>query len=80
MNQLDALQKAIDIAGSVTALAGALGLTKGAVSQWKEPGRKVPAEHCPGIEKLTERKVRCEELRPDVDWAYLREQTKAKVN
>lgn len=49
-----------------------LGVTKGAVGQWKLPGRRVPAEHCPAIEKLVLGKVRCEALRPDVDWAYLR--------
>jgi hypothetical protein len=48
------------------------GISKGAVSQWKLPGRQVPAEHCPAIERLTGGEVRCEDLRPDVDWAYLR--------
>jgi DNA-binding transcriptional regulator YdaS (Cro superfamily) len=48
------------------------GISKGAVSQWKLPGRQVPAEHCPVIERLTEGEVRCEDLRPDVDWAYVR--------
>jgi DNA-binding transcriptional regulator YdaS (Cro superfamily) len=40
------------------------------VQQWR--ASRVPAEHCPRIEKLTAGKVTCEELRPDVDWAYLR--------
>jgi hypothetical protein len=48
------------------------GITKGAVSQWKLPGRRVPADHCPTIERLTNGEVRCEDLRPDVDWAQLR--------
>ena len=67
-----ALDKAISIIGSMQAVADALGITKGAVSQWKDSARKVPAEHCPVIERLTKGVVRCEELRPDVDWAYLR--------
>ncbi|MYM37244.1 Cro/Cl family transcriptional regulator [Duganella sp. FT94W] len=58
--------------GSYAELALQLGVTKGAVGQWKLPGRRVPAEHCPTIEKLVDGIVRCEELRPDVDWAYLR--------
>lgn len=66
------LDTAILIAGSMQALATALGVTKGAVFQWKMPSRKVPAEHCPAIERMTAGRVRCEELRPDVDWAYLR--------
>lgn len=72
MNQSAALQKAVEIVGSASALAAGLGLTKGAVSQWKEPDRKIPAEHCPAIERLTNGNVRCEDLRPDVDWGYLR--------
>jgi DNA-binding transcriptional regulator YdaS (Cro superfamily) len=39
---------------------------------WKARG-KVPAEHCPAIERATG--VRCEELRPDVPWEVLREQS-----
>lgn len=66
------LNTVIAIVGSMQALAKHLGVTKGAVGQWKLPGRRVPAEHCPAIEKLVEGKVRCEDLRPDVDWAYLR--------
>lgn len=57
---------------SLDGLGSLLGVTKGAVSQWKSPGRTVPAEHCPAIEKLTEGQVRCEELNPKIDWAYLR--------
>lgn len=42
------------------------------VNQWVKGDRPVPAERCPQIERLTEGRVRCEELRPDVDWGYLR--------
>lgn len=49
-----------------------LDVTKGAVGQWSLPGRRVPAEHCPAIERLVNRAVTCEQLRPDVDWAVLR--------
>ena len=30
------------------------------------------AERCIQIEKATAGAVRCEQLRPDIDWAYLR--------
>lgn len=40
------------------------------VQQWLKNG--VPAEVCPKIERLTERRVRCEQLNEKVDWAYLR--------
>lgn len=73
----EALDKAVSIIGSMQVLADLLGVTKGAVGQWKLEGRRIPAEHCPAIERFTDGAVRCEELRPDVDWAYLRN---SKVN
>ncbi len=42
------------------------------ISQWKTGVRRVPAERCPDIERETNGVVTCEEMRPDVDWAYLR--------
>ncbi len=60
---------------TLVGLATRLNVTKGAVGQWKEDGRVVPAEHCPVIERLTGGRVRCEELNPKVDWGYLREAT-----
>jgi DNA-binding transcriptional regulator YdaS (Cro superfamily) len=66
------LDRAIECAGTMTALAEALCLTKGAIYQWKIRGGRVPAEHCPTIERLTLRRVSCEDLRPDVEWGYLR--------
>ena len=63
---------AAEIVGSQAALAALLGVSKGAVSQWKDPERKVPAEHCPLIERATFGRVRCEQLRPDIEWAVLR--------
>lgn len=71
---MHALEKAAEIIGSQTALAYLLGVSKAAVGQWKEPGRRVPAEHCPLIERATDGAVRCEELRPDIAWAILRMQ------
>lgn len=50
---------------------------------WKARGN-VPAERCPAIERFTKDKVRelgagepvtCEQLRPDVAWEVLREQS-----
>jgi DNA-binding transcriptional regulator YdaS (Cro superfamily) len=71
---MHALEKAAEIIGSQTALANLLGVSKAAVGQWKEPGRRVPAEHCPLIERATTGAVRCEELRPDIAWDVLRMQ------
>ncbi|WP_261659904.1 transcriptional regulator, partial [Cupriavidus gilardii] len=47
------IDMAARIVGSQVALAVHLSVTKAAVNQWKQPGRKVPAEHCPAIERLT---------------------------
>jgi DNA-binding transcriptional regulator YdaS (Cro superfamily) len=66
------LERALTEVGSMQAMAELLGVTKGAVGQWKLPGRRIPAEHCPVIERATKGLVKCEEMRPDVDWAYLR--------
>lgn len=74
MTEKNPLGRAIQSAGSINKLAMVLGVSKGAVWQWGLPGRKVPAEHCPAIERITGGDVRCEQLRPDVDWAYLRTQ------
>lgn len=75
---MEPIEKAAEVLGSQTALADLLHVSKGAVSQWKDPGRRVPAEYCPLIERATRERgspVLCEELRPDVDWAYLRQVT-----
>jgi DNA-binding transcriptional regulator YdaS (Cro superfamily) len=68
---MNALERSIEVLGSVSALATAIGVAGSLPSMWKARGR-VPAEHCPAIERVTGGAVRCEELRPDVDWGVLR--------
>ena len=58
--------------GRAASLGRAIGVTPVLVSQWANGRRPIPAERCPAIEKATSGEVTCEELRPDVDWAYLR--------
>lgn len=53
---------------SLEGLGNLLGVTKGAVSQWKNDGRVVPVEHCVKIFRLTGGEVTREELRPDDYW------------
>ena len=67
----EALRRAVEVCGGQSALASAIGLTQSHVWNWLHR-RGVPAEHCPAIERATGRAVRCEALRPDVDWGYLR--------
>ena len=69
---MDPIDRAAEILGSQTALAALCGVSKGAVSQWKEKHRRVPAEYCPLIERATAGEVRCEDLRPDIAWDVLR--------
>ncbi|MFZ7235824.1 helix-turn-helix domain-containing protein [Avibacterium gallinarum] len=65
-----AIQKVFQIVGGQSALAKHFNIRPWAVSKWQKSG--VPAERCPEIEKLTNGRVTCEELRPDIDWSVLR--------
>lgn len=67
----ETVKEAIDLAGGTSEIASLFDIAPASVSGWIARGR-VPAEHCPAIERHTGGKVRCEDLRPDVDWAYLR--------
>lgn len=70
------LDRAIKLAGGNTKMARSLGVSGPAVVyQWKQT--RVPADKCPDIEALTG--VKCEELRPDVNWAVLRGAGEAEV-
>lgn len=65
------IKRAANIVGSQQELARLMGVTKSRVSQWLTTDRII-ADYCPRIERLTAGEVRCEDLRPDVDWGYLR--------
>lgn len=66
------IKKACKSVCGQAALARLIGVAPPTVNQWVSGHRQVPAERCPEIEKATHGAVTCEELRPDVDWAYLR--------
>ena len=70
---LEALDRAIALVG-LSKLADCIGVRYQLIQGWRMTGRKyaTPAEHCPTVERTTGGAVRCEELRPDVDWAVLR--------
>lgn len=67
-----ALKKACLSFGGQALMARHLGVSPPTINQWVSGARPIPAERCLEIEKITEGAVTCEELRPDVDWAYLR--------
>ncbi len=82
----DALQRACTTLGGWSAVARAAGASDSAPHMWRKR-ENVPAEYCPGIERETRRVaaekgqpeliVTCEQLRPDVPWAVLRENGEA---
>jgi DNA-binding transcriptional regulator YdaS (Cro superfamily) len=74
MPEKSPLLRAIDSAGGMTSLArklterGKVIKSHQTIYQWTKT--QIPAEYCPDVEALTG--VKCEELRPDVNWAVLR--------
>jgi DNA-binding transcriptional regulator YdaS (Cro superfamily) len=64
----------LDQPGVRSLIVSSLNVTKQVISNWKARG--VPAEYCPQIEALTNGQVRCEDLRPDVQWSVLRRKAK----
>jgi DNA-binding transcriptional regulator YdaS (Cro superfamily) len=66
------IEKACAIVGGQTALARLIGVATPTVNQWVKLKRPIPAVRCPAIERATSGLVRCEDLRPDVDWGFLR--------
>lgn len=57
--------------GAATRLSQLLGVSKGRISQISRE-RRMSADRAIAIEKATDGAVRCEDLMPNVDWAYLR--------
>lgn len=60
--------------GLASDLAKSLAVTPVTVYEWVHAKKRVPAERCPEIERLTEGAVTCEDLRPDLadQWKFLR--------
>ncbi|MFN5350064.1 MAG: transcriptional regulator [Polaromonas sp.] len=61
---MDALNRAIVIAGSQKSLADKTGVVQSAVANWLRRG-SVPAEHCLAIEIATDGQVTRQQLRPN---------------
>jgi len=62
-----------EMRGRAAALARSICVSPVTIHQWAfRPDKQVPAERCPAIEKATGGAVTCEELRPDVDWQFIR--------
>lgn len=68
------IDKIVRIVGSQADLARALNTSKQNVNRWKD--KRVPIKYCPDIERLTLGMVKCEEMRPEVNWSFLRKKRK----
>lgn len=74
MQHKEDLNRAIALAGGLSAFTEKVGAPSvHAVKAWRQAG--VPERYCPTIERITGGAVRCEELRPDVEWGVLRQST-----
>lgn len=77
---IESLKQAIQIIGGQTATARVLSRPGRQLAQanvWKwlnspNPDLMPPAEYCPALERATQGAVKCEALRPDVEWSVLR--------
>ena len=78
MTPKDALETAIRVLGSQTAVAAAAGedVRTGHIFYWLTKASEVPPRYCPGIEQATREKgevVYCEHLCPGTDWSLIRD-------
>jgi DNA-binding transcriptional regulator YdaS (Cro superfamily) len=72
MDPKQSLNEAIALAGGLNAFTEAVAApSTSAVKAWRLT--QVPEKYCPTIERITG--VRCERLRPDVEWGVLRQTT-----
>jgi DNA-binding transcriptional regulator YdaS (Cro superfamily) len=60
--------------GKATWLADCVGVEPAAVSYWASGHRSPTIENCKKVEFVTGGQVTCEDLRPDLNWDYLRSQ------
>lgn len=69
---IEALRKAVEIVGSQSKLARMLDLNTNSVYGWMR-GQSVPSPiNCIAIEKVTEGKIKRDDILPDYDWEKLR--------
>ena len=63
----EALDTAIGIAGSETALAGQIGISQPSIQSWRKVG-SIPPERAAAIDEATQGQVRAEDLCPGYFW------------
>lgn len=75
---MNAVEHAVQILGTQTALAKACDQHPQAISRWIRTG-KVPAHHCKAIETATAGRVTCHDLRPDIFGAPSKSEAEANA-
>lgn len=68
------IAQAVSRLGGPRAAAVKLEVSLPLIYFWLSGKRGFPAEKCPVVERLTGGEIRCEMLRPDIEWSVLREQ------
>ena len=58
----------LSVWGRTASLSRQLGVSESMVSMWGSGRRRVTAERCLEIERVTKGQVRCETMRPDLHW------------
>lgn len=66
MNEQTIIEKAVEVAGGVAALAGRVGVSSQAVSQWLSGVTRPSLENAKAVEAATEGAVRWRDIRPDI--------------
>lgn len=79
MRRMEPIEILINLLDGVLNTAKAFGVTDKAVYRWRRKTARFPAAECPKAERLTGGRVRCEQLRPDVEWDYIRGTAKGQV-
>ena len=64
--EMEALEKAVELAGGQTALASCIGVKQTHVWNWLNRDKRVPAERVIAIEQATHGRVSRHALRPDI--------------
>lgn len=75
-----AIREAIQGAGGPSKVARECVVSVQAVCFWRDGRRALPAEHCITLERMNEGRVRCEQMLPNADWAYMRGSTTQEVS
>ncbi len=70
-------ERAVKFAGSEAALARLMEITPWGLSKLNK--ERLPQKRCLQIEKVTAHLVKAEELRPDINWEYVRSLKQAEV-